>query len=255
MDITKRLKNMEKEIKKYTVKDKKESTLFFDSKSRKYYYQDKSQIGELPFERCIEVPWLIDKVGQIIDIRNKKLFDFGCNKASYIISLKEKYNLTTYGIDLKKDGKNFVDIFYKGMYNNSLYEDISKDAPYCVVSAISSIEHAGCKWHPNVKKITNYQLSICKDMINISDYFFLSVPYGERPGWAKDASRNNLYQFNEFMLSDIEKFAQENNKKYLEEFYLFNDGYWISSDKESCNHQCYRPNKQGASAIALISIF
>lgn len=214
------------------------------------------QAGEgRPFERCVEDTWVEDKLKQC-DLRsNDSLFDFGCNKASYILDAKKNFGIKTSGIDMKKEAKNFVDSFFLGEFDKKLKAKIKAAAPFTVCTGISSIEHAGNKWHPNEDKIRRYQIGICEFLIGISKVFLLTVPFGARPGWAKDKSRKNLYQFNKDMLEGLKKYADQNGKQYLEEVFKLDAGYWARSTAEECKDCRYRGKKQGATAVALISIW
>lgn len=241
-------------IEEYGIEKQKEATLYFDYKTRKYINKNKLEIGLPAFERCIEVPWVNDKVSQIA-AQGMSLIDFGCNKSQYIKDLRAKYTLKTYGIDMKSDASNFVDIFFKGQYNKNIKDQMISNGPYDIVTAISAVEHAGCKMHPDKDGITKYQISICKDLIENSSYFFLSAPYGERPGWAEDESRKNLYQFDQDLVKSITDIAQEDGKDFLVEVYRLEDGYWVKSNMVESKDSCYRDEKQGASAIVLISVW
>jgi len=183
------------------------------------------------------------------------LFDFGCNKAEYIQVLKKKHFLKTFGIDIKRAGADYVDQFFLGQFNDKLQGSIEKSGPYHVATAISAIEHAGCNLHPDEPKIRKYQLGIFEFLIKSSNTFFFSVPFGKRPGWAKDGSRKNLYQLNSHVLDDINKIAKAMDKKYLEEIYKLQNGKWCQSNREASSKCIYRSNKSGASAVALVSIY
>lgn len=229
----------------------REATLKF--KNGKYITKD-SDIGLYPFERSVELPWLNDKVGQINLSVGDKLLDFGCNKAKYIKSFKNKYGLITHGIDAKKSGSKFVDYFYGGVFNDKLDKRIRKKSPFSIGTSISAIEHAGCSFG-NEKKTRKYQKHICKFMIDVSECFFLSVPFGSRPGWANDKSRTNFYQFDALLLDFVKEYAKFSNMKYMEEFYLWDGLYWNISERQQ-NLQCkYRDKKSGATSVALISIW
>jgi len=242
-----------KKFERYEVERCKEATLNFDRKTRKYTYIDESEEGLPPFERCIEVPWVKDKISKIVD-NGMKLLDFGCNKAQYIKDLKKEYNLTTYGIDMKPQGSNFVDVFFKGQYGDKIEKDMIDQGPYDIITAISAVEHAGHTWHPDISKITDYQKRICQTMIDNSSYFFLSVPFGKRPGWAADNSRKNLYQFDQKLISDIVSYANSKGCDSMVEVYKFDNGYWIESNLEESSDSVYRNGKQGASSIVLLSV-
>lgn len=243
------------EIKQFNQDHVKEVVIKYNYTSKHYEYVNKSEEGLPAFERCIENNWIADKVKQISDIYNKKLFDFGCNKAHYIIDLKSKYNLDTYGIDMKESGIKFVDHFFHGIFDKTLKRRIRRHAPFHVTTSISAIEHAGCKWHPDEGRIMFYQMEIIQLLMDISKYCFMTFPYGKRPGWAKDESRKNLYQFNSIMLDHIHNAAKERNKNVLEEIYQLKSGYWDMSDRNKTSHCTYRGEKQGATAIALLSIW
>lgn len=234
----------------------KENTLTFDKKKKKYLYVKKNEEGLPPYERCIELAWLKDKVSQVNSTNNiGSLFDFGCNKAEYIKQFKDMYNLKTYGVDMKREGRNYVDIFFHGIFDKDIQKKIEKTSPYSICTAISAIEHAGTQWHPKKEKIDKYQLYICNFCISISTFCFISVPFGKRPGWAKDKSRKNFYQFDKLMIEEIFKFCDINNKSFLLEFYVFRDGYWYISTLEDTSASIYRDNKGGASSVCLMSIF
>lgn len=227
-------------------------------KNGKWVYDNKEEDGLPAFERCVELGWVADKICQVSKtkkLKGQKLFDFGCNKASYIKEFKKKYNLKTYGVDMKSGGRNFVDVFYQGAFNKNSKKSIRPESPFRLVTSISAVEHAGCKWHPNASRITSYQEYILDFLIGISEYFFLSVPFGRRPGWPKDGTRRNLYQFDVNLLDHLKNQASERNKDYLEEIYKYSDDFWIVSNREETQRSRYRNKKQGASAVALVSIF
>jgi hypothetical protein len=251
--INKEIKDMGK-IKEYSVEKQKEAVLYFDSKSRKYIYEKEEEKGLPSFERCVEIPWIKDKVSQIAS-KGMSLIDFGCNKAQYIIDLKKEYDLKTYGIDMKSQGSYFVDVFFKGQYNKKIKDKLISSGPYDIVTAISAVEHAGCKMHPDKDGIEKYQMDICKDLIENSSHFFLSAPYGKRPGWAEDQSRKNLYQFDLDLVNKIIDFSSSIGKSSLTETYMLKEEYWEKSDLKECSDCIYRNNKQGASAIVLLSIW
>lgn len=231
----------------------REATLIFHK--GKYAYKHKKDEGRPPFERCIEVPWVLDKINQCNPSKEDKLFDFGCNKAEYIMTAKNDHSLQTYGIDGKPAGKKFVDNFFSGIYNKKLKRRIQESGPYRITTGISAIEHAGNNKHPNIEFITNYQKDICNVMIDISQYCFISVPFGQRPGWAKDKSRKNLYQFDIHMLDHLQSYSLASNRIYLEEIYKLDGEYWVVSDRDVAASCIYRDGKSGASAVALISIW
>ena len=219
----------------------------------KYTNVDFSEKGKPPFERCVELSWLADKVEQVNPI-NGSLLDFGCNKAQYILDFKKKYDLTTCGIDAKKSGSNFVDRFYGGLFTKKTAKKIRIKTIFDISTSISSIEHSG---HSMTKerKIRAYQTMICRFMIDVSKNFFLSVPFGMRPGWADDRSRLNFYQFDAPLLDSLKSYAEKTGKSYMEEFYILDDGYWVSSTRQR-NMSCkYRNKKQGATSVALVSIW
>lgn len=251
--LIKKLKVME--IKKLETEPLKENCLKFNSKTRKYIPIDESRGDEPPFERCIELKWLHDKIDQIKPDPNTRLFDFGCNKAKYIGDVKDKYNMVTAGIDMKAQGSSCVDEFYRGEFNDNHRNMINETSPYLISTSISSVEHSGCKMHPDKKRITEYQYDICKFLCEISQYFLLTTPFGKRPGWAKDKSRTNLYQFNCDMLDLIKNIADEQNKSYLEEIYILDNGFWRLSDREEARNCSYRDEKSGASAVSLMCIY
>lgn len=241
------------ELKKYSADNVQEVAMKFHK--GKYLYLKKSEQGKPAFERCVEVPWIIDKIKQINPQPNSSLFDFGCNKAKYILDLKQQYELKTFGIDMKPKAKNFVDIFFHGEYDDRLQRAISKHGPYQIVTAISAVEHAGHMMHPEEVAIRRYQLEICKFLITSSESFFLSVPFGSRPGWAKDKSRRNLYQFNDEMIHQIENIAKGCKKNTMVEIYKLRDEHWCQSSMEKSSSSRYRDAKSGASAIALVSVY
>jgi len=232
----------------------KEVTVVY--RNKKYIYPNSKQQGMPAFERCVELGWLDDKMAQVPDLEGSKLFDFGCNKAAYIQKFKEQHNLQkTYGIDIKKQGKNFVDRFFHGSFNNPLAQQIKRRGTFRVATAISAVEHAGCAWRPDEARITEYQQGICGFLMQISEFFFLTVPFGRRPGWASDNSRKNLYQFDPKMLKSLKRAAHNLGKKYTEEIYKFDNGYWVKSSKDDARRCRYRSKKSGASAVALVSVF
>jgi len=245
---------MGNKMKEYKVEKEKEVVVYFDKATRRYTNKNESEIGMPPFERCVEVPWVKDKVSQIAT-DGMKLIDFGCNKAQYIVDLKNEHNLKTYGTDMKSQGSNFVDVFFKGEYNDKIEDKVISNGPYDIATAISAVEHAGCKRHPDIKWITNYQKRICKVLIENSSYFFLSVPFGQRPGWAKDKSRKNLHQFDESLINSIVDFSISIGRSALIEPYILSGEHWIKSSMEECSKCSYRENKQGASAIVLLSVW
>jgi len=230
----------------------REATLHFDRRKKQYSHMDSSQEGMPAFERCVENTWVMDKLRQVDEGHRSKLFDFGCNKANYILEAKKIYGFKTYGIDLKAPGKRYTDVFVEGMFNSKRARKLRKMGPFDVATSISAVEHAGCGWHPDEKRIRQYQIGICEFMICLSSYFFLTVPFGKRPGWARDESRKNLYQFSTDMLDEIRHL---HDKNYLEEIYKVNDGYWDKCSRDDAAGCRYRSGKQGASAIALISIW
>lgn len=209
----------------------------------------------LGFERCIEIPWLLDKIQQAGIDSVSKIFDFGCNKAEYLLGIKKEYGCTTYGIDAKPEGRKYVDHFYHGLFDAILMKKINAAGMFNICSAISAIEHAGYAWHPNEHKITEYQKSICEFLIRVSNACFFTFPFGRRPGWPKDLSRRNLYQFNGHMLDFLREYAYSLKKNYLEEIYKFDHGYWIKDSRESSSKCRYRGQKSGAAAVALISVY
>jgi len=241
-------------LKKFKENNIKENVVLLDHKTRKW----KSITPELahlpPFERVVEIPWVLDKISQVT-WSNSKMFDFGCNKAEYIKEIIDGYGTKVHGIDIKPSGKNFVDKFYHGEFNADLEDKIGADGPFDVVTSISAIEHAGCLMHPDIEKITNYQMHICEFLLGISNYFFFTVPYGKRPGWAKDESRKNLHQFNKSMLTDIKSLAQGLNKTVIEEYFKLQNGEWVQCSSEEIDDSSYRGNKQGANSFAAISVF
>jgi len=163
--------------------------------------------------------------------------------------------LKTFGIDIKRHGKKFVDVFFCGEFNDKLEEKILRESPFDFATSISAVEHAGCAWSPNKKKITKYQKRICNFIIDISFYAFISVPFGCRPGWAEDKSRINFYQFDNDILDQIKEHALNCSKQYMEEIYMVKEGYWFSVDRADAIDCQYRSAKQGASAVALLSIW
>lgn len=242
-------------IKPFHVEKAKEVEIRFNPKNRKYEYLDPSEEGKPAFERCIENPWIADKIVQANPLPGQKLFDFGCNKARYLLNAERTYNLKTYGVDIKEGGADYVEKFYKGMFNKKIKRNIRKDAPFDIATSISSVEHAGCKWHPDEARIRNYQMEICEFLMSISDYFFLSVPYGRRPGWAEDKSRKNLYQFDSYMFADLIRIADKLGKDHLCEYYKLDVGYWSKALVQDVMNCRYRGNKQGATAIGLFSMW
>tara|TARA_Y100000310_G_scaffold121149_1_gene119961 strand:+ start:2202 stop:2945 length:744 start_codon:yes stop_codon:yes gene_type:complete len=234
----------------------KESVIRFDKKTRKWLYDNPKDQGKPAFERCVENCWILEKIASIDeDISGCKLVDFGCNKAEYIKILKSSYSLRTYGMDMKKLGSKYVDRFFCGEYNDSIEKKFIKNGPYKIATAISAIEHAGNKMHPDEGSIRKYQCRICKNLIRNSDYFFITVPFGKRPGWAKDKSRKNLYQFDEKMLDYMRKMSKKDGKEYLEEIYKLDGGFWVKSSRDKTRRCIYRGKKQGATAIAMVSVW
>lgn len=242
-------------IKAYAANSVPEIPVRVRKKQNDWEYVNSSDQGKATFERCIENPWVADKLSQIQDIHGKTLFDFGCNRAKYVIDLKNQFQLRTYGIDAKAEGREYVDRFFHGVYNNRLANSIKESGPYHVATAISAVEHAGHDMHPNAEAITAYQYKICVDMMSCSNYFFLTVPFGRRPGWAKDKSRTNLYQFDTCLLDSLKAEALRQSKDYLEEIYMLREGLWVQSNRDEAGSARYRGNKLGASAIALISFW
>ncbi len=238
-------------MKEFLSNNIKEITFIF--RKGKYIPPDPKDRGKPGFERCVELPWIVDKVKQFGPQEGNSLFDFGCNKASYILDFKRQYKLQTYGIDAKRQGKKYVDHFYSGLFDKRLKRKIRHAGPYDICTAISAIEHAGAGMHPNAQGITDYQREICDFMIQSSKACFISVPFGRRPGWAKDKSRRNLYQFDNDMLDHIRGYAISLGYRYLEEIYKFSEGLWIKVHRNNVQNCRYRDNKSGASAIALIS--
>ncbi len=219
----------------------------------KYKNIDPSEKGKPAFERCVELLWLEDKVKQLNPISGS-MIDFGCNKAQYIRDFKKKYNFTTYGIDAKKPGGKFVDHFYGGLFNKKTAKKIRSLPLFDLGTSISSIEHSGCAM-PKERYVRNYQTMICQFMIDVSKNFFLSVPFGMRPGWADDRSRLNFYQFDSALLDSLQSYAESVGKSYMEEFYILDNGHWVSSTRHQ-NMKCkYRDKKQGATSVALVSIW
>ena len=232
----------------------KEAALVY--RNKKYTYKNPQEEGLPPFERCVELAWLNHKMSQIPNLEDTKLFDFGCNKAKYIAEYQERYKMRTYGIDIKKEGKKYVDRFFHGEFNNHLMQQIKRRGTFRVAMSVSSVEHAGYHKHPDALYITDYQRRICLFLIDISSFFFLTVPYGKRPGWIDGiGSKKNFYQFDRDMLSFLKQESHKRNKKYIEEIYKYDDGYWNKSDQEATKNCIYRGRKQGATAVALISIY
>jgi len=223
---------------------------------KKWVYVDPAEQNMPAFERCVELAWLDHKILQVPNLSGSKLIDFGCNKAKYIQKYKDMYGLKTYGIDIKKEASKFVDRLFCGEFNNNIVQKVKRRGTFQVATAISAIEHAGYSHHPDNKYITDYQKYICRFLIDISKFLFITVPYGSRPGWISGiGSKKNLYQFNADMLAMLKTEAHDRGKKYVEEIYKYDKGYWAKSDKESTKDCIYRPKKQGASAVALISIY
>jgi len=89
-------------------------------------------------------------------------------------------------------------------------------------------------------------VGVCEFLVDVSGYC---------PGWAKDQSKINFYQFGIDMLDFFTSVASKHNKNYLEEIYQIANGYWIKSDRESAKHCHYRKNKGGAGSVVCISIY
>jgi len=244
-------------IQRYSANNVREAIVRLTNKpGKKWKYDRPEDEGKPAFERCIENPWTLDKISSIDkDLSGAKMFDFGCNKARYVQAAKKLHNLKTYGIDAKPEGKRYVDHFFEGQYDDALERKIIREGPYAIATSISSVEHAGHDLHPNEGAIRRYQYRICKMMIENSEYFFLTVPFGKRPGWAKDESRKNLYQFNPEMLDYIKAVADAEGKNYLEEVYKLEGDKWVISDRDAAADCRYRGNKLGATAIALVSVW
>lgn len=240
-------------IRCYDKDSVREATLVFNK--GKYAYKHKKDEGRPPFERCVEVPWVMDKVFQSGAKKGDKLFDFGCNKAEYIQQLKKKHSLVTYGIDAKSKGKNFVDHFFNGLFNDRWKAEIQQDGPYRISTAISAIEHAGNNMHPDSDAIDCYQKEICDFVIQISNYCFITVPFGLRPGWAEDNSRKNLYQFDCKMLDYIRSVASLTGRQYMEEVYKLDGEHWSAVCRDDAKQSRYRNGKSGASSVAMISVW
>lgn len=240
-----------------------EPRLVYNPLSRRYIFENPENEGRLACERNVEVPWINDKLSQAFKKRlilhKLKLFDFGCNKAQYLLDAKKIYKVKIFGIDMKSQAKNFVCKFFHSEFNQKVAEKIRSYAPFDVCTAISSIEHAGYKYHPNKEWIWEYHMEIIRFLIDTSRVCFISAPFGQRPGWASDGSRKNFYQFNVPMLSAIEKYSRYRNKNFLNEIYRYVDqgpsGVWVKSNIESTKNSFYRKNKSGASAVTLMSVW
>ncbi len=249
-------------IKPFALDNVREAQIEFDPMTKTYNYANPDEEGQPPFERCVEVPWVHDRLEQAFSGQSPRwphkltLFDFGCNKAEYIREAKQAYGLRTFGIDMKRPGKNFVDRFFQAEFDHKVARRIQRHGPFDVCTAISAIEHAGCLRHPDAAWITGYQMQIVQFLIDTSKYCFISVPFGQRPGWAEDESRKNFYQFDPAMLASIEEYAKEHGKNYMHEIYKLElSGIWVQSNIASAENCIYRDNRGGASAIALISIW
>jgi len=249
-------------IKPLALDNAREVRVDFDPATKRYVYANPKEQGFLSYERCVEVPWIQDKLAQVFDgwtphfWRKRKLFDFGCNKAQYVSDAKRTYGLKTFGIDMKSSGANFVDSFFRAEFNGAVADRIRRHAWFDVCTAISAVEHSGCNRHPDEAWITEYQMEIIRFLIDSSRSCFISVPFGQRPGWAQDESRKNFYQFDAAMLAAIQSFARYRNKNSLHEIYKYEpSGIWVKSDITRTASCLYRGNKGGASAIALISVW
>jgi hypothetical protein len=260
-------------LEKFSMDNVKEPVVNYDPVTRHYSYANPEEEGLPAYERCVEVPWTQHSIGQAIELieseglnikRTKKLFsfgkncrytifDFGCNKAKYLSQAKEKYDIKTFGLDLKKPAKNFVDQFYYGEFNEKLAKKVKKEALFDICTAISSIEHSGYRLKTQ-SLIDAYQDKIIKFLIDISTFTFLSVPFGKRPGWSNDGSRQNLFQFDESMINDIHSYVKDKKKNCLVEYYKFDAKHWSKVDVKEVTNSVYRDNKGGAAAIAFISI-
>ena len=262
-------------LEKFSMDNVKEPIVNYNPVTRQYIYEDPEEKGQLAYERCVEIPWIRNSIKQAISLieskdlhttvkakklfsfrRNHKysIFDFGCNKAKYLSQAKEKYDIKTFGLDLKKPAKNFVDKFFYGEFNDKLGKRVQKKAPFDICRAISSIEHAGYRLKTQ-SLIDAYQNKILKFLLDLSTFTFISVPFGKRPGWSNDRSRENLYQFDEVMIKNIKSYVKDKKKKSFVEYYKFDANHWFKVDIGEVNNTVYRDNKGGAGAIALISIY
>ena len=262
-------------LEKFFLDNIKEPVVNYNPVTRQYIYENPEEKGQLAYERCVEVPWTQSSIKQAIElieskglhttVKTKKLFsfgqnykysifDFGCNKAKYLSQAKEKYDIKTFGLDLKKPAKKFVDNFFYGEFNDKLAKKVKKKAPFDICTAISSIEHAGYRLKIQ-SLIDAYQNKILKFLIDISSFTFISVPFGKRPGWSNDGSRENLYQFDEVMIKNIKSYVMGKRKNCFIEYYKFDAKHWFKVEVGEANATVYRDNKGGAAAIALISIY
>ena len=262
-------------LEKFFLDNIKEPVVNYNPVTRQYIYENPEEKGQLAYERCVEVPWtqssikqaieLIESKGLHITVKAKKLFsfgqnhkysifDFGCNKAKYLSQAKEKYDIKTFGLDLKKPAKKFVDKFFYGEFNDKLAKKVKKKAPFDICTAISSIEHAGYRLKTQ-SQIDVYQNEIIKFLIDIGTFTFISVPFGKRPGWPNDGLRQNLYQFDEAMIKNINSYVKAKRKNCLVEYYRFEEEQWFKVDVQDVTGTVFRDNKGGAAAIAFVSIY
>lgn len=252
-------------IKPFALDNIREVRVDFDPATRRYFYTNPEEQGLPALERCVEVPWIHDKLAQVFQstssrlwerLKKQKVFDFGCNKARYLLDARTDYGVETFGIDMKAAGKDFVDAFFHAEFDRAVADRIRRHAPFDVCTAISAVEHAGYARHPDKTWITEYQMEIVRFLIDVGRYCFISVPFGQRPGWAQDGSRKNFYQFDPAMLAATESFARYRDRNYLREIYKYDPaGIWIKSDIAGTEHCLYRDNKGGALAVALISVW
>ena len=261
-------------LEKFFMDNIKEPVVNYNPENRQYVYANPDENGLPAYERCVEIPWIKHSINQAVAfikseglniVKKKRLFsfdqnhtytifDFGCNKARYLSEAKEKYDIKTFGLDLKKPAKKFVDKFFYGEFNDKLAKKVKKEAPFDICSAVSSIEHAGYRLNKQ-SQIDAYQNEILKFLIDIGTFNFISVPFGKRPGWPNDGLRQNLYQFDEAMIKNINSYVKAKRKNCLVEYYRFEDELWFKVDVQDVTDTVFRDNKGGAAAIAFVSIY
>lgn len=199
-------------------------------------------------ERVIELPWFFSQVKNLYRGRKLNLLDAGsaCNHRFYLEHLKEYTDITIMTLAPEKHNSNNLFISYT---YGDLREVPFKDNLFDIIVSISTLEHIGLD---NSFYLSNMIESKCDDVFLCIDeikrvlkpggFFYFTVPFGKyiNYGW-----------FQQFDLNLLERCRERFSPiSYIEEFFLYDNGWHYSSAKE-CKYAQYTENFfQGGQAAA-----